>query len=99
MINSKISYVLTHVHYGLTFADERKDLRSFFDSDFFNHNFLTLEDCYFLFYFGYSDMLYLDTYIPFIDNLIQRYDDMERVLQEIEDDVYIIYDKKKIIRI
>ena len=33
----------------------------------------------------YSDMLYLDTYIPYLDNLLKRYDDMKKMLEDLED--------------
>ena len=37
---------------------------------------------YFLFYFGYSDLLYLDTCIPYVDKLIERYNDMIEMLSK-----------------
>ena len=88
-IASDISLVLTRANYGLT--EERKIQGNFFRADE-----QCLWDYYFLFYFGYSDMLYLDTYIPFIENLIQRYDDMKRVLRDIYGNVYIISHKFEI---
>ena len=33
----------------------------------------------------YSDMLYLDTYLPFIYNLLERYNDMIIMLDDLDD--------------
>ena len=81
-----IQNALLDAHYGLTEEEKEREKkgREKWKKLLYDYPKLWYNN-FFLFYFGYSDMLYLDTYIPFIDNLLERYNDMIIMLDDLDD--------------